>query len=325
VALKNAKFKLTVVMKKSVLIILFSLFCNTLLGQVKGRNFLELVRAADSLYEAKAYLASAQTYSLAFRVGGQKATLNNFYDAACSWALSNTPDSAFIMLFKVADQKYYNLAHITNDADLIVLHNDKRWNVLLDRINDNKKSMEANFNMPIVNMLDSVFVNDQSDRDKIDEIEKKFGHNSTEMKRLEANMHIKDSINLIKVSSILDKYGWLGSETIGDRGNITLFLVIQHAESLKVQEKYLPLMRVAVKDGKAKGSNLALLEDRVALGEGKKQMYGSQVVQDSKTGKYSFSPIEDEPNVDSRRKEVGLGPLKEYARYFDIDYKLPSK
>lgn len=73
----------------------------------------------------------------------------------------------------------------------------------------------------------------------------------------------------------LDERGWLGPDVIGQTGNSTLFLVIQHAD-LVTQEKYLPMMREAVTKGNAKGSSLALLEDRVLIRNGKQQRYGSQ-------------------------------------------------
>jgi hypothetical protein len=111
---------------------------------------------------------------------------------------------------------------------------------------------------------------------------------------------------------------------VGEQGNATLFLVIQHADQ-KTQEKYLPIMRVAVKSGKAYGRHLALLEDRVALAQGKKQIYGSQIHRDQQTGKYFVAPIEDEPNVNTRRAAVGLDPLEDYAKNWDIEYKLPTK
>ena len=85
------------------------------------------------------------------------------------------------------------------------------------------------------------------------------------------------------------------------------------------------MMREAVKNQKARPEQLALLEDRVALAQGKKQIYGSQIDQDPKSGKYSVAPIEDEPNVNKRRAAVGLGPLEEYVRHWDIEYKLPVK
>ncbi|MEZ5038583.1 MAG: DUF6624 domain-containing protein [Saprospiraceae bacterium] len=69
--------------------------------------------------------------------------------------------------------------------------------------------------------------------------------------------------------------GWLGADVIGNQGNSTLFLVIQHAD-IETQEKYLPMMRDAVSKGNARASSLALLEDRVALRKGEKQIFSTQ-------------------------------------------------
>ena len=129
----------------------------------------------------------------------------------------------------------------------------------------------------------------------------------------------KDSINLIKVKNILDEVGWLGFDVLGDQGNSALFLVIQHSD-IVTQEKYLPMMRDAVKKGNAHGSQLALLEDRVALRQGKKQIYGSQIGKDNETNKYYVSPLEDPDNVDKRRAEVGLGPLATYVSQWQIKW-----
>jgi hypothetical protein len=126
-----------------------------------------------------------------------------------------------------------------------------------------------------------------------------------------------DSVNLIKVTDIIDKYGWVGPDVVGGRGSSAIFLVIQHSD-IKVQDKYLPMMREAVKNKKAQPSSLALLEDRVALRHGKKQIYGSQVNCD-KDGCW-VSPLEDPDNVDKRRAEVGLGPLADYVKKWDIKW-----
>lgn len=73
-------------------------------------------------------------------------------------------------------------------------------------------------------------------------------------------------------------------------------------------------MRTAVKEGKTQADWLALLEDRVALGEGKKQLYGSQLFWDKVAKKSYVAPLEDPDNVDSRRKSVGLEPMAEYLK-----------
>jgi hypothetical protein len=100
----------------------------------------------------------------------------------------------------------------------------------------------------------------------------------------------------------------LGISEIGNQCSSALYRVIQHSD-LNTQEKYLPLIREAVKNKEAKPRDLATLEDRVALRQGKKQIYGTQVGQDKNSLKYYVSPLADPDNVDKRRAEVGLEPL----------------
>ena len=77
-------------------------------------------------------------------------------------------------------------------------------------------------------------------------------------------------------------------------------------------------MREAVNKGNANASSLALLEDRVALGQGKRQIYGSQVHTDRETKEMYVAPLVDPENVDKRRAEVGLGPLADYVGHWDL-------
>jgi hypothetical protein len=122
------------------------------------------------------------------------------------------------------------------------------------------------------------------------------------------------------VEEVLAKYGWLSGDEVGENGNDALFLVIQHAY-LKTQEKYLPMMREAVKKGNARPSTLAMLEDRILLRQGKKQIYGSQITSD-KNGNQVVRPIENPDQVDQRRAAVGLEPLADYALRFGIVWEL---
>jgi hypothetical protein len=171
----------------------------------------------------------------------------------------------------------------------------------------------------LIALLDSIFSEDQQYRIQSEEIEKKNGWESKELKDLWKIIRKKDSSNLVVVKSILDEYGWLGSDVVGEKGNRALFLVIQHADRI-TQEQYLPMMREAVKNGKAKGSSLALLEDRVLLAQGKKQIYGSQISQDLQTHDYYVRPLEDPDNVDKRRAAVGLEPLAVYVSHWQIKW-----
>ena len=189
---------------------------------------------------------------------------------------------------------------------------------MIREVKSNRETAEAKLNKPLAARLDSVYQEDQKYRRMIGGVEKEHGLNSKEMANLWKAINRVDSLNMIDVSKILDTYGWLGPEVVGRNGNLALFLVIQHA-NLDDQEKYLPLMREAVKDGRAEGSSLALLEDRVAMRKGRKQIYGSQIIRDE-NGNYQIAPIVDEVNVNSRRAEVGLEPLEDYVRPLGITY-----
>jgi hypothetical protein len=171
-------------------------------------------------------------------------------------------------------------------------------------------------------LLDSVWITDQGYRFKQMELQKKGETESEEYKKLILAIKKTDTINIKIITTIIDKYGWLGAEVIGDQGNQVLFTVIQHA-NLATQEKYLPIIREAAKEGKTLTSNLAILEDRIALRQGKKQIYGSQVWLDTKTGNIYVQPMEDPENVDKRRIEVGLPIMDEYLQQsFQIKWNI---
>nr|WP_228371070.1 DUF6624 domain-containing protein [Shewanella piezotolerans] len=66
------------------------------------------------------------------------------------------------------------------------------------------------------------------------------------------------------------------------------------------------------------GQQVALLTDRVLIAQGKKQIYGTQA--DLSEGKVVFSPIEDEANVDKRRKKMNMPPLGLYLKLMEEMY-----
>jgi len=307
-------------MKQTTLILAFIVSINLISGQNIPKDYFDLVNIADSLYSAKDYKNSATKYSDAFKANGWKGTSSDRYNAACSWALTANKDSAFFQLDRIVSN-YTDYTHITTDSDLSSLHNDKRWEPLLEKIKQNKVKAEENLNRPLMAMLDTIYGDDQRYRQQIDGIAKKYGWESKELKDHWKIINEKDSINLIKIKVILGKFGWLGSDIVGDQGNSTLFVVIQHSDQ-KTQEYYLPMMREAVKNGKAQGSSLALLEDRLALKQGKRQIYGSQIGRDEETKIFYILPLEDPDNVDIRRAKVGLEPLAYYVNHWQLKWNV---
>lgn len=309
-------------MKPVLFISIFSFVNFLCFGQNVPKEYSDLIQKAESLRKSKEYLNSAQTYSTAFNVQYLNSIpTNDIYNSAASWALASYPDSAFFQLNRIAKIHCANHETIETDPDLISLHHDPRWIALLQTINQSKNGSETSHNKSLIAILDGIRADEELSRQQIEAKEKEFGPNSKEVQAHWNLIYQRDSINLDKVKFILDNHGWLGADVIGKPGMSTLFLTIQRADQA-TQVKYLPMMREAVKNGKARGSSLALLEDRLALEQGRRQIYGSQVAKDVESQLMYVFPIENPEGVDSRRAEIGLPPMAEYLSNWQMKWDL---
>ena len=127
----------------------------------------------------------------------------------------------------------------------------------------------------------------------------------------------KDSVNLLKVRDILDTHGWPSKNKIGKKGNSTLFLVIQHA-NFDVQTTYFPMMQKAMHQGSLAKRQYAMFYDRLLLGQGNKQIFGTQLAMDKSSNKPYVLPLKDPMNVDKRREEMGLNTMQENLNRWNI-------
>jgi hypothetical protein len=100
----------------------------------QSRNTLS--KKADSLYKAKNYSAAGPYYVKAANAAEYKPLKkNDFYNAACSYALAGKSDSAFLLLHAALDNGYTNLKHIKEDTDFNTLHALAQWqNVINTRM-----------------------------------------------------------------------------------------------------------------------------------------------------------------------------------------------
>jgi hypothetical protein len=311
-------------MKTNLLIaLLLFVSCNLLFSQ-NSKEYQSLVGEAMKYYESKDYLKAGNKFDEAFKSNENKGYIDDRYNAACCWALASIPDSAFSQLYIISNKgKFTDYDQLISDADLKNLYSDKRWTEIKKIVKANREKAEANMDKKLKAELEKVFADDQKYRDEIGAANEKYGWGSKEVDSIEKALKplIKetDSINLGIVLRILEKYGWLGTDVVGELGNSTLWAVIQHAD-LKTQEIYLPKMREAAKEGKARRDQLALLEDRVALRQGRKQIYGSQICGDPVTKIAYVCPLENPDNVNIRRAEVGLEPLEEYLKNYQLTW-----
>lgn len=168
------------------------------------------------------------------------------------------------------------------------------------------------------------FITDQTPKDSLDLIAKRIKVDPTYFKNNYKSVSVTlDGENIKRVEEIIAKYGYPGKALVGTPENRAAWIVIQHS-SPQVIQKYLPMLREAVKNGDLDRQSLALTEDRNLMYQGKKQIYGSQFFEAN--GKPAFWPIENSEKVNELRKEAGfVQTIEEYSKDLygnDFQYKI---
>ena len=168
------------------------------------------------------------------------------------------------------------------------------------------------------------FITDQTPNDSLDLIAKRIKVDPTYFKNNYKSVSVTlDGENIKRVEEIIAKYGYPGKALVGTPENRAAWIVIQHSTPQIIQ-KYLPMLREAVKNGDLDRQSLALTEDRNLMYQGKKQIYGSQFFEAN--GKPAFWPIENSEKVNELRKEAGfVQTIEEYSKDLygkDFQYKI---
>jgi hypothetical protein len=291
-------------------------FFQAVFGQA---HYLSNIHQADAAYDSNKFVKAALLYRQAFVNYPDSVKAIDVFHSARSWASAGNADSAIVQLKSAAiDYKFNKYGMLMADPGLRVLHQRQEWEQIANKVNQNREASYSPFQLELKIIRD----NDQKYRLKADSIRKAGGTNSADFIKVSKEMALADSIDLEKVKRILDTKGWPSYGEIGDLYS-SLFLVIQHAD-LKTQLKYLPMIQQAEQKNDVDPESVALLEDRIAIGQGKKQLYGSQVEYDTNSHIYKVFPIEDEGHVNERRAQKGMIPLQNYLKQWGINY-LPVK
>src|SRR5688572_8087235 len=156
---------------------------------------------------------------------------------------------------------------------------------------------------------------DQAIREKLGPLLASGNFESDEFKAMAREVASVDARNLAKLREIIDRYGWPDVDVVGSDASNSAFLVVQHSP-IEVQKELLLTFREAALAGKARRDHLAMLEDRILTGDGKKQRYGTQVTA-GPDGKPRVNPVEDPKNLNERRKAIGLPPIDEYLEHME--------
>lgn len=113
------------------------------------------------------------------------------------------------------------------------------------------------------------------------------------------------------LNDIINKIGYPTKDKVGKEASDATWLIIQHSIGQpEFMKKCAALLEKAVSENNANPINLAYLNDRIAVFEGKPQRYGTQFDWDV-DGNLSPNLYDDLTKVNERRKAIGLNTLEE--------------
>jgi hypothetical protein len=113
------------------------------------------------------------------------------------------------------------------------------------------------------------------------------------------------------LNDIIDTIGYPTIDKVGKEASEAAWLVIQHSIGQPgIMKKCKQLLERAVRENKADPRNLAYLTDRIAVFEGKPQLYGTQFDWDENE-ELNPNLFDDLAKVNQRRKSIGLNTLEE--------------
>lgn len=112
------------------------LACLLLIANAQAQDTKALIIQGDTAYAQGKYAESAGLYAKAIAAGAKSSTV--FYNAACSFALSGSKDSAFYYLKQSVESGWNNVDHMQQDSDLTTLRADPRWKACVEKAKSNK-------------------------------------------------------------------------------------------------------------------------------------------------------------------------------------------
>lgn len=178
----------------------------------------------------------------------------------------------------------------------------------------NAQDVQCNDSLSISQKLKMIREADQEIRTKL--IKEMVTKDPEAMKKIALEMKASDRQNQLYIASLLDQCGW--PKGLNAVENNTIFLVIDHADTT-FMSKYFPVLKVQADMGIVAKTDLATLQDRRLLRNGKKQTFGTQTL---KTGNIvTIWPIDNPDDLDTRRKQMGLMPMNEYINLLKKNYQ----
>ena len=211
------------------------------------------------------------------------------------------------------------------DPDLVTARGDKRWAAFEDGL---VAAHNAKLGAPIKDVeyakaLWKLYAWDQAFFVEVGIAGRKVGLKSSVAEALWTLKFLVQERNGAELEKLVAAKGWPRVGRVGREAAMAAYLVAMHSHK-GLQLKYLADVRKICEAGELPWERYANLYDRGLFNENKPQRYGTHTRYNEKTKAAELYPLEDESRVDEWRRELGLPPLADYLRQFNIDFR-PKK
>src|SRR5258705_1744716 len=120
---------------------------------------------------------------------------------------------------------------------------------------------------------------------------------------------------------VIKEHGWPTTALVDKDGVIAAFKILKTSAPHELQRDLLPIVAATIKTDEIQKSEVAGLVDRLRVAAGMKQLFGTQAVK--RNGFLVLYPIEDEANLEARRKQFELPTMPENIRFLEHYYHTP--
>jgi len=238
----------------------------------------------------------------------------DYYKLARLYSRVGEPDSAIVYLMRSMELGYADL-NILVDPDLA---NMVKYE---NEIREGWCKIHPNGNFDYALDLVKLEYADQSTRSVLFQYFDQFGRESDEYKQQFELMRTSDSLNIAQLESLIERNGWPAESKVGEFPLNSAFTLLLHAGP-DVKKTYLPHIEKSVADGELPKRAFAYFIDKMKTSAGENQIYGTQITWNETTGNYELYPVEEEEQLNERRREMGLDSVETYLRHM---YKMYNR
>lgn len=167
--------------------------------------------------------------------------------------------------------------------------------------------------------LDSTLMSEILDRAKQEQDLRRLGAEEGYSPDIVARLKQVDADNTIFIKEFVHTHGWPKISETGKEVAEAVWLMVQHSPDVNFMEKCLRMMETMLDE--VEPTNLVRTIDRVRILKGKPQYYGTHFRQKADGTHEVIRPIEDEENVDERRRALGMPSIREKLEQYDEEIR----